>query len=88
MFREPSSTQELRAGLSLVASRFSCFALLKPGYAWGNNAQRLIINHAIDTLPYDVRGFFESNRSYFIQHVNDTLEPGRQESRRAQQSFH
>ena len=42
-------------------------------YAWGNNAQRLIINHAVDSLPYDARGFFEANRSYFIQHVNDTL---------------
>jgi len=42
-------------------------------YAWGKNAQRLIINHAVDTLPYDARAFFEANRDYFIQHVNDTL---------------
>lgn len=49
--------------------------MLLPGQVlpWGNNAQRLIINHAVDTLPYDMRGFFEANRSYLIQHVNDPL---------------
>jgi hypothetical protein len=41
--------------------------------AWGNNAQRLIVNHAVDTLPYELRPFFEANRSYLIQHVNDPL---------------
>jgi len=41
--------------------------------AWGNNAQRLIVNHAVDTLPYELRPFFESNRNFLIQHVNDPL---------------
>jgi hypothetical protein len=41
--------------------------------AWGNNAQRLIVNHAVDTLPYELRPFFEANRDFLIQHVNDTL---------------
>lgn len=44
-----------------------------PIHAWGNNAQRLIVNHAVDTLPYDLRPFFEANRNFFIQHVNDPL---------------
>lgn len=42
-------------------------------WAWGNNAQRLIVNRAVDTLPYDIRPFFEANRNYFVQHVNDPL---------------
>jgi hypothetical protein len=42
-------------------------------FAWGNNAQRLIINHAVDTLPYDLRPFFENSRNFLIQHVNDPL---------------
>ncbi len=58
--------------LSLVTAVL-LLGIPQSGYAWGYNAQRLIINHAIDTLPYEARGFFESNRSYFIQHVNDTL---------------
>lgn len=44
-----------------------------PALAWGNNAQRLIVNHAVDTLPYELRTFFEANRNYLIQHVNDPL---------------
>jgi len=54
----------LVAGLSLVPGR---------ALAWGNNAQRLIVNHAVDTLPYDMRPFFENNRNFLIQHVNDSL---------------
>ena len=49
--------------------------LCVPGWAsaWGNNAQRLIVNHAVDTLPFELRPFFEANRSFLIQHVNDPL---------------
>ncbi len=72
MFREPLVDARMKAGLSLAAVIFLLCAP-EAGYAWGNNAQRLIINHAVDSLPYDARGFFEANRSYFIQHVNDTL---------------
>jgi len=42
-------------------------------FAWGNNAQRLIVNRAVDTLPYELRPFFENNRNFLIQHVNDPL---------------
>jgi hypothetical protein len=51
------------------------FELCFPGgaQAWGPNAQRLIVNHAVDTLPYELRSFFENNRNFLIQHVNDPL---------------
>jgi hypothetical protein len=42
--------------------------------AWGRNGERLIINKAIDTLPPEISGFFESNRSLLIQHVTDPLD--------------
>ncbi|HEY6944979.1 MAG TPA: hypothetical protein VI431_07545 [Candidatus Acidoferrum sp.] len=42
--------------------------------AWGRNAHRLIINKAVDTLPSDVRSFFEANRSFLTQHVTDPLD--------------
>ena len=54
--------------LFLAGLLFPCRVL-----AWGNNAQRLVVNHAVDTLPYELRPFFEANRSFLIQHVNDTL---------------
>jgi hypothetical protein len=50
------------------------FALL-PQYAgaWGANGHKLIVNQAIDTLPADIRYFFEGNRSILLQHVTDPL---------------
>lgn len=72
MYGEPYFNAKKKAGLCLaVVALLLC--LPRTGRAWGNNAQRLIINHAVDSLPYDARAFFDANRSYFIQHVNDTL---------------
>ena len=42
--------------------------------AWGGNGQRLILNKAVDTLPPDIRGFFDSNRSFLLQHLSDPSE--------------
>jgi hypothetical protein len=41
--------------------------------AWGPNAHRLEVNKAIDTLPPELRGWFEANRPYLSQHVTDPL---------------
>ena len=47
-------------------------ALAAPStHAWGNNANKLIVNRAVDTLPADLRPFFDANRSMLLQHVND-----------------
>jgi hypothetical protein len=42
--------------------------------AWGRNGQRLIVNKAIETLPPEISGFFESNRGLIVQHVTDPLD--------------
>jgi hypothetical protein len=42
--------------------------------AWGRNAHKLVVNQAIDTLPQDIRGFFESYRGILLQHVIDPLD--------------
>ncbi len=42
--------------------------------AWGNSAQRMIVSHAVDTLPYDIRYFFEANRAYLVEHVDDPID--------------
>lgn len=42
-----------------------------PALAWGANADKLIVNRAIETLPPDMRGFFEANRAFLLQHVTD-----------------
>ena len=41
--------------------------------AWGDNAQRLIVNRAVDTLPPEIRLFFEDNRKFLMDHVDDPL---------------
>jgi hypothetical protein len=42
--------------------------------AWGKNGHRLVVTKAIDTLPQDVRPFFESNLALLSQHVTDPLD--------------
>ena len=40
-------------------------------YGWGDNAERLATNKAVDTLPREMGTFFEANRQYLVQHVTD-----------------
>jgi hypothetical protein len=42
--------------------------------AWGGNGHKLVVNKAIDTLPPDIRLFFETNRSFIVPHVTDPLD--------------
>ena len=42
--------------------------------AWGPNAQRLVANKAVETLPPDIRVFFEANRYFLSRHVTDPLD--------------
>src|SRR5215472_4223779 len=66
-------TPRRRALQSLAMLLAICTVFPDGALAWGNNAQRLIVNHAVDTLPFELRPFFEANRNYLIQHVNDPL---------------
>jgi hypothetical protein len=49
--------------------------LLAPAqaFAWGANAQRLIANRAVDTLPPELQSFFDVNREFILRHVTDPL---------------
>jgi hypothetical protein len=49
---------------------------LTPGraFAWGANAQKIVVNKAVDTLPPDVRAFFDANRALLVLHVTDPLD--------------
>jgi hypothetical protein len=62
-----------RRFLTLILVCIAAAFLLSPvsTSAWGNNANKLIVNRAIDTLPPDLRAFFDANRSILLQHVND-----------------
>jgi|tagenome__1003787_1003787.scaffolds.fasta_scaffold20956758_2 hypothetical protein len=53
---------------------FALGLIIPPAQAWGPNAQKLILNKSIDTMPPDVRAFFDNSRATMIQHVTDPLE--------------
>ncbi len=40
-------------------------------YAWGPTAHRLVNRWAVETLPPEIRGFFEANRQFLVDHAND-----------------
>jgi hypothetical protein len=42
-----------------------------PAYAWGPTAHRLVNRWAVDTLPPEIRAFFQANREFLIEHAND-----------------
>lgn len=43
-------------------------------FAWGPTAERLIANRAVETLPPDLRPFFEMNRDFITRHAADPVE--------------
>src|SRR5262249_53951513 len=52
---------------------FAVCVLLLPAsaFAWGANGARMVTNRAIDTLPPDLRPFFDANRDFILRHVTD-----------------
>jgi hypothetical protein len=42
--------------------------------AWGGAGHRLIASKAIDTLPPEMKPFFEANRDFLAQHITDPLD--------------
>jgi hypothetical protein len=51
-----------------------CLLLPNRSFAWGRNGHRLVISKAVETLPSDIRPFFEVNRAILSQHVTDPLD--------------
>ena len=43
-------------------------------FGWGGNADRLVVNNAVGTLPQEMRPFFEANRQFLVLHVTDAAE--------------
>jgi len=60
---------------SKAALALLCWTLTSGlAYGWGPNAHRLVNNWAVQTLPPDIRNFFEANRQFLLDHANDPLE--------------
>lgn len=64
----------LRLGRAVLAMLAIASLLAPPpAISWGSSAQRLVISHAIETLPAEMRPFFEANRDFLVKHVDDPL---------------
>ena len=73
MLRRVANNSRTRL-IALFVAAFVFAACPRCTEAWGRNAHRLIINKAVDTLPADVRSFFEASRGLLLQHVTDPLD--------------
>lgn len=60
-----------RTGASIAAIGALIGLALTCAYGWGDNAERLVTNKAVDTLPKEMGTFFEANRQFLVQHVTD-----------------
>jgi hypothetical protein len=47
---------------------------LPASFGWGESAERMITDKAVDTLPDEMLPFFQSSRSFLVQHVMDPVE--------------
>jgi hypothetical protein len=59
----------LTAGAAVIF--LSLFGALTSSFGWGENAERIIANKAVDTLPEEMQPFFDANRQYLVQHIVD-----------------
>ncbi len=57
-------------------------------FGWGENAERLITNKAVDTLPDEMLGYFGANRQFLVQHVTDPDEGNAKVSSGRAKQFH
>lgn len=60
-----------RVGGVLLALALA-FVAVPCAFGWGSNAERLVTNKAVDTLPPEIGTFFDSNRRFLVQHVTDS----------------
>jgi len=63
-----------RVATGIAAAAVAILVLPKPANAWGAGAERLISNKAVDTLPPEIRAYFEANRDWLSRHVTDPLD--------------
>lgn len=64
-----------------------CLPSCRAAYAWGPRAHRLVNKWAIETLPPEIRGFFETNRQFLVDHANDPDESRKKDRYEAKRHY-
>jgi hypothetical protein len=67
-------TRNSTAVAAAVVAAFCGLMHPHPTRAWGAGAERLVAGKAVDTLPPDIRGFFDANREFLSHHITDPLD--------------
>ena len=67
-------TSCLGRSAALLLSASCCLLAPARAFAWGANGHKIIANKAVDTLPAELRSFFEANRSFLVGHAADPLD--------------
>ena len=68
------ASRNTAAYAGVVVAAFSALMVPHTARAWGAGAERLVATKAVDTLPPDIRGFFNANREFISHHVTDPLD--------------
>jgi hypothetical protein len=56
-------------------------------FGWGESADRLITNKAVDALPAEMQPFFQANRQFIVQHATNSDESGKSSNPLDNRSF-
>jgi len=67
LWADQSSPRAVLAGAALLLCLFPAGS----ASAWGPAAHDIVNTWAVQTLPPEVRGFFEANRQFLVDHAND-----------------
>jgi len=55
-------------GAAVLSLGILAFSVLS-AFGWGETADRLVTNKAVDTLPEEMQPFFNASRQFLVQHV-------------------
>lgn len=72
-YRGSFTSRYTAAAAAVVVAIFSAAMLPIPALAWGASAEKLVASKAVDTLPPEIRGYFEANKDFISQHVSEPL---------------
>jgi hypothetical protein len=66
-----ASSRRLHQVMRSVTLGLCGLLLPASAFAWDANGARFVTSRAIDTLPPDLRPFFDNNRDFILRHVTD-----------------
>ncbi|HXE74948.1 MAG TPA: hypothetical protein VNN18_04820 [Candidatus Xenobia bacterium] len=73
--------REIRRAACVLLASLLVSTLSPPAQAWEGRTQQLVVSRAVESLPYPLRAYYESNRSSIAQLAADPSQWGEEGSR-------